>query len=452
MALAFTAVLGCYMVGRALDGLWNATGNGSPVAVLGGRIVSAPEMFAQGSRADYVAWRRAAIEERRRAVEAAARPGASDEQQQLAALTAPYGPFDALIRFSEACLSGAMRGAVSGRVGYTSIRADEPSLLGSVAVAGTGLLWIVTQHPAYTLIFGLLATWIFAFFGGAISRSAAMENARGQSPPLRDALAFAWTNKAGLLLPPLILLGVIAAFSVVMIIGGLVGAIPWFGEIVTGLLFFLALFGGGLIAFLLLAWLICGHLFVPAVAVEGAGAMDAVTRSGSYIGSAPWRFSVFALLLLGYGALAFSMLRLLALLTLKVTHALVDAGMSAFGSIGRRGAGDLTKLDAMWHMPGWGELSLLPGISAVPFYGTFGNAALNWSETVSMWLIALWVFIVVGVVAAALVSFYFVGCTRLLQMLRRDVDGEPIEQIYDDSVPLTESAIPANAIDAPAAE
>jgi hypothetical protein len=105
-----------------------------------------------------------------------------------------------------------------------------------------------------------------------------------------------------------------------------------------------------------------------------------------------------------------------------------------------------SRLDALWQMPAWSELTLLPTVSGPAFWGTFGNAELSWSETVAMWLIALWVFLIVALVGAFVLSFYFTASTQMYLLLRREVDGNDFSDIFyedDEGVPEGDAAAPA---------
>ena len=59
-------------------------------------------------------------------------------------------------------------------------------------------------------------------------------------------------------------------------------------------------------------------------------------------------------------------------------------------------------------------------------------------------LIGIWLLIVVGLVAAFLVSFYFSGSTIIYCLLRREVDATDIEDVYleEDQEELTEAPSP----------
>jgi hypothetical protein len=121
------------------------------------------------------------------------------------------------------------------------------------------------------------------------------------------------------------------------------------------------------------------------------------------------------------------MVRIIAMLVLKLSHVFTGAGMNLASSAETSTIG---KLDAIWHMPAWQDLPLLPAIGDVNFWGSFGTAPLSGAESFTMFFIAAWVFLAVGLVGAFVVSFYFCGSTEMYFLLRREVDAVDYDEIY----------------------
>jgi len=356
-----------------------------------------------------------------------------ERQQALLGLDArrPRGVFVAQLEFQMRCFSAAVQGVASGRWGFGGGALDpEPSLLGSLGTSGAGLLWLVTQRPVYAIVYGLVHLLVFGFFGMAICRSAAVQWARGETPTHAETLRFArekffsFLAEAGF--PVAIFLGVV----VLLLIGGLVGAIPIVGEFLFGAGYGLALLGALALVFALLGLILGLHLMLPTVAVEGSDFFDAVQHAFGYVIQRGWNVAFYTLSLLLYGGLAFLVYRVIALLLLKVAHAITGAGMSWFGAWSSARTSTLGKLEAIWRMPAWNELSLLPGTGGLPFWGDFGHAPLSGGETVAAFLVEFWVFLVVAVLGAFVVSFYFCGSTAMYYLLRRDIDGIDYSEVY----------------------
>jgi len=181
------------------------------------------------------------------------------------------------------------------------------------------------------------------------------------------------------------------------------------------------------LTFTLLAVVLGFHLMWPTIAVEGSDAFDAVQRAAGYVFGRPWHTAFYSFVLLLYGGVSFVMVRIIAMLVLKLSHVFTGAGMNLASSAETSTIG---KLDAIWHMPAWQDLPLLPATGDVNFWGTFGNAPLSGAESFTMFFLALWVFLVVGFVGAFIVSFYFCGSTEMYFLLRREVDAVDYDEIY----------------------
>lgn len=351
-------------------------------------------------------------------------------QQQQAELQ-PIGPYAALQQFVLRSASGAVRGALSLRLGLEGgVNSPEPSLAACVIQGGEGLMYFFFYRPWFALIFGVIVVVISAYFGGAILRHAAVQLTRDELIGMGDAFAFAGQKLPQLLFAPLGVIGGILVVAFVLILGGVIGAIPVIGPIISGLLFGLALLGGLVITLALIAMVFSIHLMWPLIAVEGSDAYDAVSRGASYAGQRLWNLVFYNLALLVYGSFALLMVRIIAMFVLKVTHATVGIGMSFFGAATSDRTETLDRLSAIWMMPAWNELTLIPTVDGAPFWGDFLHAPLSGSESLASFLIALWVFAVVALVGAFAASFYFVGCNQIYLLIRRDHDAVDYDDVY----------------------
>jgi hypothetical protein len=353
-------------------------------------------------------------------------------QQQLARAgqDRPAGPFISLLDYELGCLASAIRGVCTGNLGLSDgAPMATPGMLGSIAAAGRGVLWLVTQRPWYFIFYAVMTLLTFAFFGGAICRSAAIQATRDESIPLAQSVRFACEKFGAFAMAPALPIAVIIGATVALFIGGLFAAIPWIGTLFGALLYGLAILVGAAIVFALLGLVLGLNLMWPSIAVEGSDAFDGV-QHGAYVFQRPWHYGFYSALLLIYGGVCFLVVRVMAMLLLKVTHAATDLGMSFFGSFSSGRTDTIHKLDAMWSMPAWGDLTLLPVAAGTPFWGTFGTAPLTGAETLAMWLIAAWVFMVVGLVGAFGISFFFCGSVELYLLLRREIDAVDWDEVY----------------------
>lgn len=340
----------------------------------------------------------------------------------------PRGPFRAVMSFQSQCFAGAVEGVMSGRWGGGNGPLDpQPSLGGSLRAFAGSLVWLVTQRPWFALFFLGYALLVLGFFGGAICRSVAVQSAREESISMGEALRFARDKYVGFLTAPLMPLAIFAGIFVVMWVGGAIGAIPRVGEIFAALAFPLTILGGFAMAMILLAVVLGFHLMWPTIAVEGSDGFDALSRACSYVGSRLWHVAFYTFALLIYGGFAFVVVRYIATLTLKCTHWAAGWGMNMGSNVALDGVG---KLNGIWRMPAWSDLSIVPTAAGTPFWGIFHTAPLNWSEGLAYVLIAIFVFLVVGIVAAFVLSFFFCGSTQMYFLLRREVDATDWNEVY----------------------
>ncbi len=340
----------------------------------------------------------------------------------------PKGPFRALLVFEQRCFAGAIQGVASLNLGFSGGPFSErPAMAASIAAAGRGVWWLLIYRPFYTILFGVLVLVTFAYFGGAICRSAAMQSAREESLAWNDALSFAREKFSGFITAPLLPIGLFVGIALLVYLGGLIGVIPFLGELITSIAYPLALLGGFALAMILLALVLGFHLMWPTIAVEGSDGFDALSRACSYVSSRIWHVAFYAFTLLVHGALGFMLVRLVAALTLKLAHSCTKGSMNLVSSGELHGMG---KLDAIWQMPAWADIAILPTVMDPAYYGTFHNAPLTAGETGALFFFRCWVYLVVGVVGAFVISYFFCGSTMMYFLLRRDVDATDYDEIY----------------------
>lgn len=416
LLLAFCGVLLTYGTGRAMDAASPASSRPA-VSAVGDAVVSELDVFVrdEGGRKATLDWLESL--------------GQSDQRQRA-------GVFKLLLDHARASIHLTTGAVCSGDLG---------GLVGTVRRALMGLVWLFAMHWLYGVIFCLISLAIWSFFGGALCRVAALHAAREERIGLGEALGFAKSKFLSFFAAPLMPLAILALFAVLLFLGGLVGAIPAVGEVLVGLLFFLALLGGFVMAFVVVGALAGFSLTFPTVAVEGSDAFDALSRSFSYIYQRPWRTAFYALLSLAYGAICLAVVKFIARIMLCAVHLFVGLSMNLgspyVAETSGAAAQEVGKLDAMWQAPS------LTGES--PFWGGFGEADLAHVSAFARFLLCLWIFTVVGAVGAYVVSFYFSASTLIYFLLRREVDATDLEDVYVEEAPETEQALAPESSPAP---
>ena len=165
------------------------------------------------------------------------------------------------------------------------------------------------------------------------------------------------------------------------------------------------------------------NLMFPTIAVEGSDSFDAISRSFSYVYARPWRMILYSVVALVYGVLSYLFVRFFAFLVLKMTHASVGLGIFAKGK-----SEIINKFTSMW-----------PGPQFLNLHGEFDWGACWGAEAFGAWVIALWIYVVIGFVAAFVVSFFFSANTMIYYLLRNKVDATDLDDVYVEEEPEEET-------------
>jgi len=294
---------------------------------------------------------------------------------------------------------------------------DTPGFIYWSLMAGHGVKWLIYEHWLYAAIFLVLCLSAWALFGGAIHRIAALHAAREEKISMVQALKFSAGKFFSFFTAPLIPLGIIFALGALLMLGGLaLGNWPYIGAVIMGVLFFLAILAGVVIAFILIGLVTGAGLMYPTIAVEGSDSFDAISRSFSYVFAKPWRAGFYAIIALFYGAICYLFVRLFAFLALAGTHFFVKWGVFTGG---QSLAADADKLDVLWSPPTFDCL-----------HGPFNWAAMDGWEKLGAFFIGLWVYLVVGLLAAFLLSYLASSTTVIYYLLRRRVDATDLDDVY----------------------
>ena len=144
-----------------------------------------------------------------------------------------------------------------------------------------------------------MATW--SIFGGAITRIAAVQVARGEKIGLVDALRFTFKRIVSYLTAPLFPLVFVFVLLVVMVVFGFPFMVPILGDLVGGLLWPLMMIVGLLMAVALVG-LVGWPLMSATISAEGTDSWEAVSRAYSYVYQKPWNFIWYTLVAIAYGA------------------------------------------------------------------------------------------------------------------------------------------------------
>ncbi len=292
-----------------------------------------------------------------------------------------------------------------------------PGLVRTLGLTFAGLGWFVRVHYIYFIIYALLCIAVWSVAGGAICRIAALHSTRDEKIPLKEAFGFAKQKFSGFFSAPLMPIAFIVGCCIVLMLLGIIGAIPFIGEITIGAIFVVPLAVGFVLALVIVGAIGGLGLMYPTIAIEGSDAFDAFSRCYSYVYARPWKTIFYTLVTAVYGTLCFIFVKLFIALVFSATSTItgITMNMDAAGY-----AAPLGKLQAMWFSPTFSG----------PFFGRFYLFPLSASEALGSFFISIWVFLLVGLVIAFAISFFFCGYTLIYLLLRRDVDTTEMDEVY----------------------
>lgn len=304
----------------------------------------------------------------------------------------------------------------------------------------------------YCLLCLVWAVAVWAFFGGIITRIAAVQFAGKERIDLKSAVMYVARRYLSYLLSPLVPIGVIAVIVIAMALYGLVALIPGVGDILLyGLLLPLVILGGVAIAVLLVG-LIGYPLMYTTVSAEGTDTFDALSRSYNYVFQAIWSYLWYALVAVAYGAVV--VLFVVFMASLAVYMGKWAVSQAPFSKSTNR------KPDYLFiYAPesfGWKEL-LLRGSPAeqartvsidpdtlrtrVTYTDANPTAAKAYYE--SLWgvekigagMATFWLVLVFLLMIGFSYSYFWTASTMVYLLMRKKVDETDLDEIYVDDEP-----------------
>jgi hypothetical protein len=118
---------------------------------------------------------------------------------------------------------------------------------------------------------------------------------------------------------------------------------------------------------------------------------------------------------------------------------------------------DLTHFFLQWFLVGKPAVyfpEIWPSVNDQNLAYHINFQALSWADSIAAFLIAMWVYIVLTMLAAYVISFYFSSNTIIYFLMRKEVDATELDDVYvedgeedfgDAGVVTTTAASPATA-------
>ena len=252
----------------------------------------------------------------------------------------------------------------------------------------------------WTRFFWSLAVW--SVFGGAIARLAAVEFAKGERESLWGGFSFALRRFLSFFTAPLLPIAAVLLLWGLCALGGLLGSIPYVGEMVLALLWGLGFVFGLLIVLIALASCAGWPLMVAGIAAEGSDAFDGFSRSFSYLYGRPWLFGGCVAVALAMGGLFTLVVEQAAVLVATTT----DRVVSTFHQSDTANVGpvNLANEKTTYQL---GDTSDLAGKVVTAWHGLLFLLTAGFS-----------------------VSFFWSASTVIYFLLRRADDGTHLDEVW----------------------
>ena len=253
-----------------------------------------------------------------------------------------------------------------------------------------------TTRLACALLCGLWGLAVWAFFGGAVTRSAAVELACEERIGFGQMIGYVrcrWRSYVGAPLLPLVLALFIACAIAVP------GLLLWFNvtRLLAAIVWPLMLVGGGLVTLLLVGLFFGWPLMFAAASVDGADAFDAVSHSYAYTFQRPWQYLFYVTVAVVLGSLGWLVVSNVAAATVGLTYwaASLGGGATAVGEV-------------------------------------IGGNSPNIGDSLGGGLIRFWCGCVKLLAVGFLYSYFWTASTAIYLLLRLDNDNKEMDEVFLD--------------------
>lgn len=257
--------------------------------------------------------------------------------------------------------------------------------------------WQTWSSVAYEWTRLLWAICVWSVFGGALTRMAAVQFARDDKVSMIAALKFSTRRLLSYLAAPMLPITGILFCAGLCFVGSRAVFLGVIGEAITGGLWFLALFLG-----VLMTWMVIGGaagwpLMFAAISTEDSDGFDGLSRAFSYVFERPWYYLWLIILAMVYGSVS-------------IFAASIIAGLVV-------------------HLAAWGTSLGLP-----PDYA----AELPWSvlsqrepppQSMLVDTSWFWLRVVETLLVGFVYSHFWTVSTISYFLLRKSDDGTPLDQV-----------------------
>jgi hypothetical protein len=285
-----------------------------------------------------------------------------------------------------------------------------------------------------------VATW--AFFGGAITRMAAVQLTRKEKIGMSEALRFAWARYASFFSAPLFPLLFVSFILVLLMLYGFLHLIPVVGDILVDGVGWPLVILGGIVMAVILVGLVGWPLMYATISVEGSDSFDALSRSYSYVYQCPWHYLWNCVVAIAYGA------------ALVFFVGFMGSFMVYLGKWGVSQTPGVQYFDRdpaylFVYAPesfGWRALLLEGSPYADPALAADALESMKWYNKLGAIMVSAWVYAAFLIVVGFAYSYFWCASTIIYLLMRRQVDDTDLDEIYleeDESEDAYSASLPA---------
>jgi len=280
---------------------------------------------------------------------------------------------------------------------------------------------------------GAVAAFVATFLGMTAVAKVTAEQLRGNDFfSRREAGQFVRRNWRPIVFTPVAVLVCLAFLAGGGLLTGLIGKIPWFGDIFASLLLVPLFLGALLFILLALVFLLSFWLTPAVVGTTGDDTFETSFELYALATGQPWRLIVYELQTLALTVTSCAVFAAFALAATKV------AFWALYLPMGEKAAVTFTAAARVLPPCARGACPLGGGENIAALTSSWGSAAvtlpLAWPQAIAATLVSLGLLVIYGIACAYGLNVHTVGQTLIYIILRKKKDDENLLEMFDDEL------------------
>jgi len=322
---------------------------------------------------------------------------------------------------------------------------------GILAAVVVGIIFYVSESLYAAVPYFAAGSWllvVWSFFGGAITRIAAVEIATEERIGMKEAANFALKKYQAFIWSPLVPILGMLFLAFLIVVAGLICYIPYLGPIILTLILFpLMVIAGFVILIIEIGGVVGFELMFPAVSAEASDAFDAISRAYSYIFSQPWRWIYYNVIAVVYAAVCMLLVKIFAANIIGITAKCAGVWWGKFDSIFQgvqyylnslfKIINGITTIPLNWYNSfdpnhGWfilGDIADFWKTSTVLELFKVNKPSIGVPEAIGVFWISLFLWLFICLAASYIVSLAGSLQTLIYFLMRKNVDGTEMTEV-----------------------